>query len=90
MKTTEQLFQSTQDAYSFSNYVLEEWLKCIKLLQEMSLSDEEIEGFLRSKHMRWAADNSDKDYGQNDLSTMSEYIDQNPKYVSKEHLMSLY
>ncbi len=55
------LASSTEDAYSFGLYYSRrEWLKITRFLFEQGYSAAEVEEILRSKHMRWAADHSEK------------------------------
>ena len=44
-------------------------------LLERGYDERETEAILRSKHMRWAADMSDRDYGSNDTSTLAKYLE---------------
>lgn len=49
------LHKRTQDAYSFDSYGPEAWMNAIRLLAPF-YTEEEVEWILRSKYMRWAAD----------------------------------
>lgn len=50
------LHERTQDAYSFYRYGAEAWMNAIRLLAGVGYTEEEVEWILRSKYMRWAAD----------------------------------
>jgi len=54
---------ATQDAYSFEAYGEQGWRGCALLLRTRGLDKFEIEAVLRSKHMRWAADDAGKTKG---------------------------
>lgn len=47
---------ATRDAYSHDRYGRVEWTECAQLLLDRGLDEEQAEAFLRSKHLRWAAD----------------------------------
>lgn len=49
------LHTRTRNAYSFSRYGAVAWMNAIRLLAP-SCTEEEVEWILRSKYMRWAAD----------------------------------
>lgn len=48
--------ERTQDAYSYPRYV--SWIGCVILLSKRGLDERQIEAILRSKWMRYAADNA--------------------------------
>ncbi len=60
--TAEEIASRTEDAYSLGLYYSDrEWLRITRfLLHEEGYSDIDVEEILRSKHMRWAADHSEK------------------------------
>jgi hypothetical protein len=55
-KKPEQIAYETLDAYSAGRYGNREWVNCAAYLQNLGLSDADVETVLRSKVMRWAAD----------------------------------
>lgn len=58
------LARKTEDAYSVSRYGAKSWHACAMLLVRAGLADDEVEWVLRSKHMRWAADAGNAEYGR--------------------------
>ena len=52
----EELIAATQGAYSCDAYTPAGWAKAIKLLRKRGWSDQTINGFMLSKHTRWARD----------------------------------
>jgi hypothetical protein len=59
--TARQLADRTADAYMADEYATDNagvthWHSCCQLLLDQGLSAREAEGWLRSKHMRWAND----------------------------------
>ena len=89
----EGIAHATADAYSFERYGCEKgWRECIEVLLEHATDRLQVEAFLRSKHMRWAADMEMRDgvdYGDFDGETLRAYIRQNPKVVSENVLLQL-
>lgn len=67
----------TEDAYSFDRY--KSWSACAIVLQNLGYNSLETEAILRSKHMRWAADCSNKPYGKATSSDLLRYIKE-PKH----------
>lgn len=55
---TRPICHATRDAYSYDRYGETEWRRCADYLAELGLTAREIESVLRSKVMRWAADNA--------------------------------
>lgn len=53
----EKLAERTSDAYSADRYL--SWTACAALLLGRGFSEDEAEAILRSKWMRWAADQAD-------------------------------
>lgn len=51
------LVDMTKGSWSFDRYGEREWRRTVRLLIDRGLDDREIEAVLRSKWMRWAADN---------------------------------
>lgn len=89
MKTLTEMMTATQDAYSRDNYTDSGWKKSIQALRDNGLTDDEVIGFLYSKHIRWAADSSSFEYGQNDESTILNYISKYPDVMDKNKLAKL-
>ena len=58
-KKPAQIAFETRDAYSASRYGNREWVNCAAYLQGLGLTDDDVETVLRSKVMRWAADQCD-------------------------------
>lgn len=50
------LAERTSDAYSAPRYGPDNWAKCADYLLSLGLSERDAEIILRSKFMRWAAD----------------------------------
>ena len=66
----------TEDAYSYDRYSRSGWRGTIKMLLNGNWTEREVEAFLRSKYMRWAADmDATRDYGQHNSRTVSEYLE---------------
>lgn len=91
--TVNEIAERTSDAYSFDRYGETGWRGAIRVLRSHRLEDVEIEAFLRSKHMRWAAD-MDRDYGKRNYGrhngqTVSEYITRNEWVICKDELVEL-
>ena len=64
----------TGDAYSAPRYGMASWLACAKLLVRAGLDDDEVEWMLRSKHMRWAADAGNAEYGRATSGMLRRYL----------------
>ena len=57
IKDTAQMIASdTQNAYSFDRYGMNSWVKCAQMFLDWGMSPEEVEEMLRSKEMRFNAD----------------------------------
>lgn len=56
-KTALALAERTRDAYSVDRYV--SWSACAEMILLLGYSEDEAEAILRSKWMRWAADQAD-------------------------------
>ena len=83
---------ATADAYSHDRYSKEGWRECIHVLLQRTDDRLQVEAFLRSKHMRWAADMETRDgvdYGDFDGVTLTLYISKNPAVVSENALLQL-
>lgn len=63
-KLLDYIFDMSVDAYSFDNYTAGGWKRIIKFLLAEGFSPNQVKEILLSKHMRWAADASDKPYGR--------------------------
>ena len=65
MKTSpaKQLALKTSDAYSAGRYGKKQWENCAALLLKCGFTEAQAEQQLRSKNMRWAADDSDGTVG---------------------------
>lgn len=74
----DQLNALTIDAYSRNRYT--SWNACIAALANKNFSFGEAQAILMSKHMRWAADASDKPFGRANSSDLLRYIDE-PRYA---------
>lgn len=72
-----QVASQSEDAYSFDRYAHGEWAKAARLLASRGLNAAEVEWFLRSKHMRWAADES----GGSDGAVTAEVL---PAYLKRQ------
>lgn len=83
------VFQKTKDAYSFNRYAKSAWRGAIQYLRSIGLSDRQIEAVLRSKHMRWAADNSSAEYGQVPIDAVEDYFKRYPEFLSRKELTYL-
>ena len=90
MKTTIEIFAKTTDAYSFSRYSGSGWKSAIRVLKSYDLNDEQVEAFLRSKHMRWAADGDEKRrWGKYNGNTLKDYFKRYPKFATKKEVNTL-
>ena len=63
------LFELTADAYSRDRYTDAGWRGSIQKMARAGYSSRQIEAVLRSKHMRWAADNA----GRNGSTTAANF-----------------
>ena len=66
--------ERTSNAYSFPNYGMTAWRMCTRYLLARGLDSEQVEAFLRSKHMRWAADEAGNRYGHASSVGLRTYI----------------
>jgi hypothetical protein len=88
--TIDQLVERTSDSYSFNRYSKRGWKSSIRVLKSYGFSDEQVEAFLRSKHMRWAADHDGKrKYGYYNGNTLKEYFNKYPQYATVKEVNSL-
>ena len=46
----------TEDSFKFGHYGRKRWIQCILFLFDQGCTASQIEWVLRSKHMRWSAD----------------------------------
>lgn len=83
------ILNKLKEAYSKENYTDSGWEDCVKVLKDKKLSDEQVVGFMLSKHMRWACDNVSTEYGQNDSTTLIKYLNKYPRYLEQKELNSL-
>lgn len=70
LNPAQRMSERTQDAYSHDRYQ-GEWGACVALLLARGFTEEQTEAILRSKHMRWAADEA----GEATAGALSRYID---------------
>jgi hypothetical protein len=66
--------EKTSDAYSFERYGEKSWLANTKFLLA-KYTEEQVEWILRSKHMRWAADYAEGNYGRIPKNTMEKWYE---------------
>jgi hypothetical protein len=71
----ESMLDKTRDAYSFSYYGENGWRECIEMLFGEGWQESHVEAILRSKHMRWADDNTPTTEHSN-AATLANYINQ--------------
>jgi hypothetical protein len=77
-KKPEQITYETLDSYSANRYGNREWVNCAAYLQGLGLSDADVETVLRSKVMRWAADdcnNSDDYFDYPTVADLRNYVE---------------
>lgn len=67
------LIDLTSDAYSFNRYA--SWRACVTLLARRGHTYAEAETILRSKWMRWAADQSSQRYGRATSRDLARFLD---------------
>lgn len=67
------LADATGDAYSSTRY--SSWLQCAVVLLRRGYSYEQAEAILRSKWMRWAADQSPMSYGKATSTDLIRFLD---------------
>jgi hypothetical protein len=85
--TIKQISEETIGAYSFDRYGQSGWNGAIRVLKSKGMNDLEIQAFLRSKHMRWAADSDDKrTYGHFNGQTVKEYIENTRNRIDQAEL----
>lgn len=73
-RLAEAIAVSTANAYSFPNYGMTAWRACARYLLSRGLDREQVEAFLYSKHMRWAADEHGNRYGHASSVGLREYV----------------
>ncbi len=71
---TTALLERLVHAYSTPNY-RNGWAGCVRMLRERGFDDRQVEAIIRSKWTRWAADASNKPYGQNTSSDLARFLD---------------
>lgn len=81
----------TRDAYSFERYAPGAWAARALLLLKRGLDAREVEAVLRSKHMRWARDLSDKssNYTSADLERYLVHNNNEARIIGKRALREL-
>lgn len=85
----ETILRNTETSYSYERYGLDSWKKCIKFLKSLNLNDKEVESFLKSKHMRWAADEFiNEDFGNMDIACIINYYNKYPKYFRSNYIIN--
>lgn len=67
------LAAKTADAYSAARYA--SWPACAAYLLRAGFSEREAEAILRSKHTRWAADESRARYGRVSARDLQRYLE---------------
>jgi hypothetical protein len=84
-----QLETTTIDAYSRDQYT--SWSACIAVLANANMTQAEAQAVLMSKHMRWAADMSNKPAGKVTSSDLVRYMKdpRNAKWFTKKALADL-
>ena len=87
--TVQNLFEKTEDAYSFGRYSAGGWRQCIRIMRKKGWSETEVEAVLRSKHMRWAGDMSDNPHGYVSSGDFQRYLDRYPNQFTQEKLDDL-
>lgn len=70
------LAEACLDAYSTRNYG-GSWLGCVTYLDRKGFTYDQIKFLIFSKHMRWAADQSTKDYGRVTSTDLDRYLKRN-------------
>ncbi len=83
------MFSATMDAHSFKRYGPAGWRSAIRAIKAEVKDDRHVEAFLRSKHMRWASDASDRPHGSETGDTIRSYIAEHPECVGKAELDAL-
>lgn len=74
-KLSKSIAEITQDAYMAQDYG-SSWERCARLLLNLSLTRNQVEAVLRSKHMRWADDCFGRGNGQKSNSAaFKRYLD---------------
>jgi hypothetical protein len=73
--------KSTEDAYSYDRYI--NWEACALVLRRCGYNVREAEAILRSKHMRWCGDGSDKPYGCTTSRDLIRYIQKCPSWPAE-------
>jgi len=66
----------TEDAHSHDRYGPTSWRMCVRFLLIRGLDGDQAEAFLRSKHMRWAAD----EHGSASGRALRKYV------IERDHL----
>lgn len=84
-KQAEALATRTQDAYSADRY--RSWAACALALSQYD--ERTAEAILRSKHMRWAADEDGAEYGRVTSSALVRYMAKYPKEFTPAKLAAL-
>lgn len=84
--TPKEIAEKTSDAYSMGRY--RSWEACARMLQKRGYTDAEVEGILRSKWTRWAADWSDKPYGKTTAADLAKFLDDPRNKCTREAVRS--
>lgn len=72
----EQLIEATKGGYSYNAYTPSGWANAIKKLRKRGWDDQTINGFMLSKHTRWARDFDEKrSWGKHNSGTIMDYIE---------------
>jgi hypothetical protein len=81
----DRLAERTLDAYSADRY--RSWRACAAILLRRGMTEREAEAVLRSKHMRWAADEASISSRRVSSAALERYLAKYP--ISKKELASL-
>lgn len=71
--TAQKIAERTKDAYSYPRYA--NWLDCVHLLLKRGYTEAQTVWILRSKWMRWAADDSTARYGRATSNDIARFLD---------------
>lgn len=74
----------TADAYSASKFL--SWLAVAQFFVDLGYSDEEVVAIVRSKHMRWAADQA---AGKASTRHLRAYVDSYPRFFTPAEVAEL-
>jgi hypothetical protein len=84
-----QIAQDTSDAYSADRYGSVEWTRAADELLRRGMTPAQVNAVLRSKHMRYAADESRDDPKNPTAADLVAFMDRYPRHFTRPALTQL-